>query len=175
MSTVLKLLTICGLALLASCGGNSQKSAGGKTILDGYLVSWGVATGLKMKSQHSPVLFTFTHANRTGTSNIPESVWQARAKKEGWGSVNDLKTYMGKDAYLTAQGQIAICTYFAMKKGLCGKPLGLSVNARAKLAERVMAGSSDCNWIGFDKAFNQAMSYKTGGGDNLLWVMADCK
>ncbi len=164
------------LTACVSSTGNDVSRAGGEATLGGFNVRWSPIPALKSRvpTGHTPLIFTFTNLKPTYSKGVTEADWERRAQKTGM-AVSDLKNFMGESAYKGPDGELRVCTYFAIQKGLCGKKLGLSVQKRAAMAQSVLAQSDRCQWIGFDPNYHRLNAHQLGAENATLHVAASCK
>lgn len=91
-------------------------------------------------------------------------------------SLHFLKTMTGPSAFINDQGHIVGCNLHLQRKGLCGGPVfKLPVEQRVSYAKALVERSARCRWIGFDLNYHLRLAYANGGGEQVLFVRANCR
>lgn len=164
---------ILALAVVFAFSGAAQARAlKGQAVVGKYAVGWG-ELGKQPARGPKTLLFFFAWKDPTVSGGVSEADWQKEAARQKM-SVADLKSIMGSDVYRSARGGVAICTMGAVKKGLCGKKLGLSEKARAEMAAAVLAKDGRCASTGFDPVYHRQVGAALGAIDDILVLRAEC-
>ncbi len=161
------------VSLLAAAAPAQARGLKGQAAVGAFQVGWG-EYGKQPKGPEKTLLFVFSHKDPSVASGVSEADWAQEAKRQ-MVDVATLKSVLGRDVYRPAQGGVAICTMGAVKKGLCGKKLGLSERARAEMAGAILAKDGRCAAQGFDAAYHRAMAQALGAVDNILVLRATCR
>lgn len=166
---------LCAMLVLAGCGSSTSTTQRETAQFGPYLVRFIPIPALKERVPDglTPLMFTFSWADPNTNTGITEADWEREAARAGL-TVELLKRVHGEDFYKGPDGSLRKCTYFAKSKGLCGKPLGLSISQRSDLAKKLLARSTACNWVGFDQAYHTRAAYNLGAQDDTLHVAAAC-
>lgn len=165
---------VLALAIVLGVSGAAQARAlKGQAVVGKYAVAWG-EFGKQPAGGSKTLLFFFAWKDPSVGTGVSEADWQKEAARQKV-SVADLKSALGGDVYRPAGGGVAICTMNAVKKGLCGKKLGLSEKARAEMAAAVLAKDGRCATSGFDAAYHRQMGAALGALDNILVLRATCR
>lgn len=166
----------CLLALCLSQPALAEK-ASGRAMVGEMPVSWGTVSGKMARSAgvEPPLSLTmFTFPPQVAGSAVSEAQWAREAARHGT-DVATMKMILGSSVYATKDGRLASCTMFAIKKDLCGQVRSLSLESRAKAAQKILERSGKCRWTGFDPALHERMAQRAGAGSATLWVAADCR
>ncbi|WP_310621416.1 hypothetical protein [Flexibacterium corallicola] len=172
-------LSLFSLVLLSACGsigsGNVQQM--GEETLGSYKVNWMIIPEMKPvpKDRLTPLLFSFYYAKPYAGAKITEEDWEREAAHLKLDLAFVKKYIHTGQVYKTRAGRLASCTYDAIEKGFCGPKLKLSVSERAKLAQKILANNSKCNWVSLDRTYNIRMANAFGAHNATLHVRADCK
>jgi len=126
----------------------------------------GVAKGL------TPLIFIFVDT-RPLPNGLTEKEWEIEANKRGL-DVETTKRVFGPASYKGPNGQLRRCTILAARKGECKTNPAPSLDKRIDMAKRVLAQDPTCEWVGFDRAYNDRTAYTFGAEEFTLHVAAKC-
>lgn len=169
------LLLVAGCVAATSPG--VTRSAGGTGRIGNYEVRWRSVPSLasQVPAGLTPLMFIYRSLQPAPANGVTERDWERAAAQHGM-SVSDVKhAVFGGQAYKGPDGQLRVCTVYAIQKGLCGRRPGLSVSQRAAMAQRLLAAGGNCRWVGLDPRFNARIAGLNGAETFTLYLAADCR
>lgn len=179
MKITLTIISLSIVLLIAGCSSSPNRGASkfsGVAKSGTYSVKWNVLPVMKSKVPKglTPLMFNFSSLIPAPSNGVTQQDWEREAARSDM-HVDDFKTLYGGAAYYGSDGILRSCIILAIQAGHCGRRLGLSIEQRTRMAEQILASSSQCRWVGFDPQYHQMVSYQLGAEDYFLHVPADCR